>query len=678
LFGNLRDARVCQWTAAGGAVTTWTSTAPVRLQNAHLTLLATMCGHREVQARRELVAILDNAATPVARDLLFFMTRDADPWTVLAAATALLRQDDERGWRPLEDLGRHREWQVRQVVADTLGMSGSARALDALLSLTNNNDYDVRRSTMMALGRLGLPKALPALQRALERDSDQTVKARSAEALAKLAEPIDRAAASVLMQDKDPVNQYRGAMAALRLGVAGGAEVLTMLAGNVSPHVSQMAAEALCEANPSLDQLLALARNAREDVRAIAAKALARSTAGAAFAALRDMLASDTPPVKTAVLEGMGGGGDPLAREALIGACRSEAAAVAIAALKALARRGERLPRELLLAWADDGHAHLRAAGSRWLAGVRDPVALQKLLQRASDESPEVRANAVVALAEFDEPRAFEALVGAFGSAPWQVQLGGALGLELMGEGAVDRLMERIGGMPDGPECARMVGLLADLDHSAKPRSLLLERSGSDTKLWIRVAHQAAGDADMRVKDAMIAALASKDLRIRQTAAETLGAVGDGNTVEPLTRLLGEPDWELRAAAKASLARIGATAVEVLRRGLGVPNRRIRAAIADLLGKLEAPQPKLQESKGALVGALADESRLVRANAAASLGAIGDADAVEPLIRALEDADRGVRNRAAESLKQLGTPEALTAVRAWTVKRRRPGISLSP
>jgi len=66
-----------------------------------------------------------------------------------------------------------------------------------------------------------------------------------------------------------------------------------------------------------------------------------------------------------------------------------------------------------------------------------------------------------------------------------------------------------------------------------------------------------------------------------------------------------------------------------------------------------------------------DESPEVRANAAASLGAIGDVEAVGPLIQALEDGDRGVRNRAAGSLKQLGTPGALTAVRAWTLKRRR-------
>jgi HEAT repeat protein len=55
-----------------------------------------------------------------------------------------------------------------------------------------------------------------------------------------------------------------------------------------------------------------------------------------------------------------------------------------------------------------------------------------------------------------------------------------------------------------------------------------------------------------------------------------------------------------------------------------------------------------------LVRDLEDESRMVRRDAAESLGKLGDARAVEPLIVALEDKDSSVRSSAANALGRLG------------------------
>jgi HEAT repeat protein len=80
---------------------------------------------------------------------------------------------------------------------------------------------------------------------------------------------------------------------------------------------------------------------------------------------------------------------------------------------------------------------------------------------------------------------------------------------------------------------------------------------------------------------------------------------------------------------------------------------RREAAIA--LGKFGAG---IKEAADALIRALTDKSRRVRAQAARAQGRLGDPKAVDPLIRALNDSYWSVRSNAFNSLVSLG-PVAL-------------------
>jgi HEAT repeat protein len=71
---------------------------------------------------------------------------------------------------------------------------------------------------------------------------------------------------------------------------------------------------------------------------------------------------------------------------------------------------------------------------------------------------------------------------------------------------------------------------------------------------------------------------------------------------------------------------------------------------------------KMREKKDVkgLIKALGDEKDSeVRGNAAQALGTIGDARAVEPLIRALGDSDWRVLWNAARALGKIGDPQAV-------------------
>lgn len=64
-----------------------------------------------------------------------------------------------------------------------------------------------------------------------------------------------------------------------------------------------------------------------------------------------------------------------------------------------------------------------------------------------------------------------------------------------------------------------------------------------------------------------------------------------------------------------------------------------------------------------LTGALNDPDVAVRAEAASSLGSLGDRTAVEPLVSSLrDDGDPYVRSLAAEALGDLGDPGARAAL----------------
>ncbi|RKY41050.1 MAG: hypothetical protein DRP85_07295, partial [Candidatus Makaraimicrobium thalassicum] len=126
--------------------------------------------------------------------------------------------------------------------------------------------------------------------------------------------------------------------------------------------------------------------------------------------------------------------------------------------------------------------------------------------------------------------------------------------------------------------------------------------------------------------EGLIEELKDKDWNIRESAAVTLGDIGNKRAVGPLIQALKDKDWYVRSdSAAEALGKIG--------------DKRAVEPLIEVLKK--------------------NENGYVRRSAAWALGEIGDKGAVEPLVQALKDEDSDVRKSVARALGKIGDKGAV-------------------
>ena len=116
-------------------------------------------------------------------DIQIDLLKDPD-WVVRReAAITLGEMGDERCVEPLAGALRDGDWQVREVVVEGLGQIGSP-AVDVLLKLLR--DWDVRKSAIIALGKIRDERVLEPLMQQLRNDEFME---DATDALVNLGEP---------------------------------------------------------------------------------------------------------------------------------------------------------------------------------------------------------------------------------------------------------------------------------------------------------------------------------------------------------------------------------------------------------------------------------------------------------------------------------------------------------
>jgi HEAT repeat protein len=154
----------------------------------------------------------------------------------------------------------------------------------------------------------------------------------------------------------------------------------------------------------------------------------------------------------------------------------------------------------------------------------------------------------------------------------------------------------------------------------------------------------------------LIQALGDEDEDVREAACRALGEIGDGQAVPALSVWAHAGGRVAQAAlqqmGQAPLPLPEAVAQVVAQGAWGVlvralPHEAVRAAVVEL-GTPAVPH---------LIQALGDRDRDVRKAACRALGAIGDRQAVPPLIQALRD--WYVREAACEALGAIGDRQAV-------------------
>jgi len=107
------------------------------------------------------------------------------PWQ-----SALAGHGESRVARYINELRCDRDDDDREDAAEHLGRLGDPRAVPALVqALLSDPDDDVREEAAEALGRIGDARALPALRHAAATDDDKSVRKEAREAIERIAPP---------------------------------------------------------------------------------------------------------------------------------------------------------------------------------------------------------------------------------------------------------------------------------------------------------------------------------------------------------------------------------------------------------------------------------------------------------------------------------------------------------
>jgi len=272
---------------------------------------------------RQLAAVPD----PVMREAILDQARegappDSIPFLVRAYEDLAIID------RYMEEVEQSPNWEDRARAAERLGRMGSPRAVPALLRVIRNikdEDEDVRGAALRALGRIRDPRALPGLIEALGYPE---------------ASLPPRIAEIIVLFGKDSVPLLVAELRNLESDVRRmwAAEVLGWLG---DPRAAVPLMESLGDVSP--------------EVRAKAAGGLGRIRDGRSVERLLEMLLSDPIPfVRTRVAQALGAIGHPKVIDHLIHVLKDPEWWVRIRAIEALEQFGQSSSEALLVALEDD------------------------------------------------------------------------------------------------------------------------------------------------------------------------------------------------------------------------------------------------------------------------------------------------------------------------------------
>jgi HEAT repeat protein len=297
------------------------------------------------------------------------------------ALTRLLGHQDARG-EVLEALVRH----------------GSG-VTDLLIEQLESEDLEIRKAAVLALGRIGDARAVPALIEVLEEDAELTIAA--ADALAKIGDP--RAFESLLARVGDP-------SAAVRQAVIGALNSLG------SPEMPARVLPLLSDADPNVresavriagyfgypecaDLLLERCLDEDERVRRAAVEHLPYLEDERATPALVRALRHETPKVRAAAAGAMAQAEEPEVSTHLIEALADEDSWVRYFTARTLGRLSVKESAEALAGLVrDDKSNHVRIAAVEALGHIGGETAVRDISPLVNSDEPDLARAAVNAL----------------------------------------------------------------------------------------------------------------------------------------------------------------------------------------------------------------------------------------------------------------------------------------
>jgi HEAT repeat protein len=291
-----------------------------------------------------------------------------------------------------------------------------------------------------------------------------------------------------------------------------------------------------------------------------------------------------------------------------------------------------------------------RLVGREDRAGATAPVpldaaTLKQCTAGLRSNNPTERTAAVQQLGQSGDKRATKLLMAALQGRDFFAR---AEIIEALGTLGDPQAFAVISGAVKAQEVPVRKAAVKALGELGEPRGAELLYQALTTDVFLRSEATEAlgrlGTAD-GVKYLNLAAK-NKDIFLRQDAQKALDALGVQHGLEPLIALLQDPDAKVRTLAAQALGEIGdPAAAEALKNASGDSDVKAAAAIGQVAG--------------AMAGATASPAQRAKVLAVEALGKVGDARAVEPLVRAMRSGDETLQKAAGAALGSMKSPAVM-------------------
>ena len=286
---------------------------------------------------------------------------------------------------------------LRDDIIEALVRHGST-TVDLLMSQLSAEDLEVRRSAVVALGRIGDSSATAALVNTL---SDESLAIDAAHALGQIGDPGATDGLLNLVGSSDASTRQAAVSALNSLAPPPSAERILPLLHDADPNVRESAVKIAGYFGyaESAGELLKLSRDESEGVRSVAVEHLPYVEDKRAFDVLVHAIREDTPQVRAAAARALGNMDEPEAIPHLIEALADDDVWVRYFSARALGRRrSENSVKALERVLENEKFNHVRIAAVDSLGRIAGPRIAGIVTELVKDDDPDVAHAAQVAL----------------------------------------------------------------------------------------------------------------------------------------------------------------------------------------------------------------------------------------------------------------------------------------
>jgi HEAT repeat protein len=569
-------------------------------------------GEREARLRIAACEVSNAMPAPRAVPALARALGDSDPLVRAACADALGAQGSPDAVAPLSGKLDDPTPAVRSQVARALAKLGDPRAVVPLVGKVQDSVPDVRQVVVRALGDLGDTRATQALLLAL-RDTVAEVKVEALAALGRLRAPEAASAIAPLALERNPAVRQAALVALGRIATPDAVRALMKALGTQEDGAGTL------ERTSVRDALVSAGAPAVTELTALLERPVPPSVATSAAWVLGELRATKSAP-------------------AIVAALRKGTLPPG-AALRALAGAGTADQVPVVLEFVADPSPVVREEALRAATALLDPSrpdgrAVEPLAAtlRAPRTSPGERAAVATLLGRTGAPRAAAELAGLVASKDAALRLAAIDALGALGSASTES--KTVDGIADDA----LVPLLADTDPAVR--------------LHTAVALAASGG--VKARTALLAKLDGGDEVDRYAVLAALGGIFERHADEGAsTRLFKElavaagpeRDAVIEAAGRARLPSVVRALTDLAAKGDVDDRRTVAAVIAAHRGSPAAL---------ALAKSLANDSDgSVRAQAAFTLGSLGDATVLPALVTLSKSGDGDVAADAAGGIARI-------------------------